>query len=168
MLRLFIANKIRFKFLTNKYLINHYNVKKVNFYHFYSSNSTIDWDELNSNIIGRTRGGQEVYMNDIENFEEDLIETFIRGSGNGGQKVNKTSNCVQLRHIPTGIVVKCHQQRDREINRKIARKLMMEKLEELYLGKESKKQLKYERIRKKKANKKRRSKKKYQISNIKP
>ena len=40
--------------------------------------------------------------------EQDLAESFVRGSGRGGQKVNKTNNCVYLKHIPTGIAVKCH------------------------------------------------------------
>ena len=43
--------------------------------------------------------------------EQDLEESFVRGSGRGGQKVNKTNNCVYLRHTPTGIAVKCHADR---------------------------------------------------------
>ena len=49
--------------------------------------------------------------------EEDLIEKFILGSGSGGQKVNKTSSCVYLKHLPTKIEVKCQQERSREMNR---------------------------------------------------
>ena len=45
--------------------------------------------------------------------EQDLEESFVRGSGRGGQKVNKTNNCVYLRHTPTGIAVKCHADRSR-------------------------------------------------------
>ena len=41
----------------------------------------------------------------------DLEEKFVRGSGKGGQKVNKCSNCVYLTHVPSGIVVRCHCER---------------------------------------------------------
>ena len=51
--------------------------------------------------------------------EEDLEEKFVRGSGNGGQKVNKTSNCVFIKHKPTGMTVKCHQTRSLSQNRKV-------------------------------------------------
>ncbi|XP_056148372.1 mitochondrial translation release factor in rescue [Lampris incognitus] len=61
--------------------------------------------------------------------EDELDEQFVRGSGPGGQATNKTSNCVVLKHIPTGIVVKCHQTRSVEINRKRARDIMREKLD---------------------------------------
>nr|XP_046206748.1 mitochondrial translation release factor in rescue [Oncorhynchus gorbuscha] len=69
--------------------------------------------------------------------EDELDEQFVRGSGPGGQATNKTSNCVVLRHIPTGIVVKCHQTRSVETNRKRARQIMREKLEVTYKGEES-------------------------------
>ncbi|KAG7489220.1 putative peptide chain release factor C12orf65-like, mitochondrial [Solea senegalensis] len=61
--------------------------------------------------------------------EDEFEEQFVRGSGPGGQATNKTSNCVVLKHIPTGIVVKCHQTRSVEINRKRAREIMREKLD---------------------------------------
>ncbi|XP_059226184.1 mitochondrial translation release factor in rescue [Stomoxys calcitrans] len=61
--------------------------------------------------------------------EEDLEETFTRGSGPGGQAVNKTSNCVLLRHLPTNIVVKCHIHRSAQKNRVEARKILLEKLD---------------------------------------
>jgi len=59
--------------------------------------------------------------------EDDLIEKFILGSGKGGQKVNKTSSCVYLKHLPTGIEVKCQQGRSRELNRYVARYELCEK-----------------------------------------
>ncbi|XP_072520669.1 mitochondrial translation release factor in rescue [Salminus brasiliensis] len=61
--------------------------------------------------------------------EDDLEEQFVRGSGPGGQATNKTSNCVVLKHIPTGLVVKCHQTRSVEQNRKRAREIMRDKLD---------------------------------------
>ncbi|KAE8292186.1 putative peptide chain release factor C12orf65-like protein, mitochondrial Precursor [Larimichthys crocea] len=66
--------------------------------------------------------------------EDELEEQFVRGSGPGGQATNKTSNCVVLKHIPTGIVVKCHQTRSVDINRKRARDIMREKLDVVYKG----------------------------------
>lgn len=62
--------------------------------------------------------------------EEDLVEQFVHGSGPGGQAVNKLSNCVVLCHTPTGIVVRCHEARMLHENRKLARKMMLEKLDE--------------------------------------
>ncbi|KAL0979380.1 hypothetical protein UPYG_G00184320 [Umbra pygmaea] len=69
--------------------------------------------------------------------EDELEEQFVRGSGPGGQATNKTSNCVVLKHIPTGVVVKCHQTRSVDTNRKIARQILREKLEVTYKGEES-------------------------------
>ncbi|XP_029960874.1 mitochondrial translation release factor in rescue [Salarias fasciatus] len=66
--------------------------------------------------------------------EDELEEQFVRGSGPGGQATNKTSNCVVLKHIPTGIVVKCHQTRSVDVNRKRARDIMREKLDVAYKG----------------------------------
>ncbi|XP_067125549.1 mitochondrial translation release factor in rescue [Centruroides vittatus] len=66
--------------------------------------------------------------------DDDLEEQFIRGSGPGGQAVNMSSNCVLLKHIPTGIVVKCHKSRQLHENRIIARNLLREKLDDLYNG----------------------------------
>ncbi|XP_055853816.1 mitochondrial translation release factor in rescue [Episyrphus balteatus] len=67
-------------------------------------------------------------------IESELEETFVRGSGPGGQATNKTSNCVQLRHIPTNIVVKCHIHRVAYRNREEARKILLNKLDLLYNG----------------------------------
>lgn len=61
--------------------------------------------------------------------EADLREEFIKGFGPGGQKTNKSNNCVVLKHLPTGLVVRCHDSRDQLINRKLARKLLYDKLD---------------------------------------
>lgn len=66
--------------------------------------------------------------------EDDLDEQFVKGSGPGGQAVNKTNNCVLLLHKPTGIVVKCHQSRLQEENRKLARKILITKLDNFLNG----------------------------------
>jgi protein subunit release factor B len=61
--------------------------------------------------------------------EEDLAETFVRSSGNGGQHVNKTSSCVQLKHKPTGIQVVCMRERSQSVNRFLARRELLERIE---------------------------------------
>ena len=66
--------------------------------------------------------------------EQDLEESFVRGSGRGGQKVNKTNNCVYLRHTPTGIAVKCHADRSRELNRFLARRELCDTVEQMQTG----------------------------------
>ncbi|XP_077416430.1 mitochondrial translation release factor in rescue [Vanacampus margaritifer] len=69
--------------------------------------------------------------------EDELEEQFVRGSGPGGQATNTTSNCVVLKHVPSGIVVKCHQTRSVDINRKRAREIMQQKLDVFYKGESS-------------------------------
>lgn len=69
--------------------------------------------------------------------ESELEERFVRGSGPGGQSVNKTANNVVLKHIPTGIIVKCHKTRSLEENRKEARKILAVKLDIELNGEES-------------------------------
>ena len=63
--------------------------------------------------------------------ESDLIEKFIRSRGPGGQKVNKTSSCVYLKHIPTKIEVKCDRERSRPLNRYFARINLTNKIENM-------------------------------------
>jgi protein subunit release factor B len=60
--------------------------------------------------------------------EEDLEESFVRSSGNGGQHVNKTSSCVQLKHTPTGIMVTCMRERSQSVNRFLARREVLERI----------------------------------------
>jgi protein subunit release factor B len=67
--------------------------------------------------------------------EADLLEKFVRGSGAGGQKINKTSNCVFLKHLPTGVCIKCQMDRSREMNRLLARRELCEQLEAIREGK---------------------------------
>ena len=68
---------------------------------------------------------------------EDTTKNYLKGSGPGGQKINKTSSAVQLTHTPTGIVVKCQATRSRTQNESIARRLLAEKVEVLEKGSES-------------------------------
>ena len=88
--------------------------------------------------------------------EEDLLEKFILGSGKGGQKVNKTSSCVYLKHIPTGIEIKCQNERSQDLNRYRARQMLCDKIEEILYKEKSKKQKQIGKIRR---QKKRRSRK---------
>ncbi|HUD02301.1 MAG TPA: peptide chain release factor-like protein [Rhabdochlamydiaceae bacterium] len=90
--------------------------------------------------------------------ESDLIEKFILGSGSGGQKINKTSSCVYLKHIPTGIEVKCQQDRSRELNRYIARRELCDRFEAQIHNVKSEKQQQMEKIRRQKRRRSRRSK----------
>uniref|UniRef100_A0A1Q3FCJ5 Putative translational termination n=1 Tax=Culex tarsalis TaxID=7177 RepID=A0A1Q3FCJ5_CULTA len=69
--------------------------------------------------------------------EEDLEETFVRGSGPGGQSVAKTNNKVVLTHKPTGIVIQCHNSRSLFKNREEARRMLVAKLDALENGDQS-------------------------------
>jgi protein subunit release factor B len=91
--------------------------------------------------------------------EEDLVEKFILGSGKGGQNINKTASCVYLRHVPTGLEVKCQQERSRELNRYLARKMLCELFLE-HLGLPTQKSIEEEKKRKRKKDKARKLKKK--------
>ncbi|XP_056391785.1 mitochondrial translation release factor in rescue [Hyla sarda] len=73
----------------------------------------------------------------LELNEKDLEEQFVRGHGPGGQATNKTNNCVVLKHIPSGIVVKCHQTRSMEVNRIRARRILQEKVDLFFKGENS-------------------------------
>ena len=88
--------------------------------------------------------------------EPDIEESFVRGSGAGGQKINKTSSCVQLRHAPSGLVVKCQQTRSREVNRWVARQELAERLIGRMEGEQSARQQETERIRRQKRRRSRR------------
>lgn len=93
--------------------------------------------QLQSRSIKRSIKDKLDYSKYPEIRESDLEEKSVFGSGPGGQHVNKTENCVQLKHIPTGVRVKCHQQRVKEQNRKIARELLHEKVDEFLNGENS-------------------------------
>lgn len=90
-------------------------------------------------------------------FWEDCEESFVRGSGSGGQKINKTSSCVQLRHLPSGVEVRCQKHRERERNRLSALKLLLRKIEQIRLGKLSEIDRKIHKIKKQKQKRSKRA-----------
>ena len=92
--------------------------------------------------------------------EGDLIEKFVRSGGKGGQNVNKVATCVYLKHLPTGIEVKCQQERSQAMNRFLARRILTDKIEVRVQGKESAEQQKFEKIRRQKRKRSKRAKEK--------
>jgi protein subunit release factor B len=93
-------------------------------------------------------------------FEKDMVEKFVRSQGKGGQNVNKTSTCVYLKHIPSGLEVKCQRERSQALNRFLARRLLADKYEDLLLGKESERVQKIEKLRRQKRRRSRKAKEK--------
>ncbi len=92
--------------------------------------------------------------------ESDIHEKFIRSSGRGGQNVNKVATCVQLKHLPTGIGVKCQRERSQALNRFLARRRLLDKIEAEQQGKESAERQKWEKKRRQKRRRSRRAKEK--------
>ncbi|KAM4708391.1 mitochondrial translation release factor in rescue [Discoglossus pictus] len=91
----------------------------------------------NAGILSHAAGKKDSSCDLVELNESNLEEQFVRGHGPGGQATNKTSNCVVLKHVPSGIVVKCHQTRSVEVNRKRARDILQEKIDVFYKGESS-------------------------------
>jgi len=94
-------------------------------------------------------------MHELGILESDFRENFIRSSGKGGQHVNKTSTCVHLVHIPTGLEVKCMRERSQSVNRFIARRELVEKIA-AGMGLPNAMDLEIEKIRRQKSRSKRR------------
>ena len=88
--------------------------------------------------------------------ELDIVEKFVKGSGPGGQKINKTSSCVWLRHLPSGIEIKCQRERSQAMNRFFARRLLCDRLEERIFGERSRRQQEAAKIRRQKKRRSRR------------
>jgi protein subunit release factor B len=82
--------------------------------------------------------------------EADLEETFVRSGGHGGQNVNKTSTCVMLLHRPTGLQVKCQETRHQGLNRFLARKLLLDKIESVRKQRAAAERARVEKIRRQK------------------
>jgi len=99
-------------------------------------------------------------MDSLNIYEKDIEEKFVRSSGKGGQHVNKTSTCVYLRHIPTGIEIKCMKDRSQSVNRFLARRELAEQVERL-LGLDTSKDIKKSKIKKQKAKRNKRARLKH-------
>ncbi len=110
-------------------------------------------------MIGQAKQQEiESRMGELGIREDDLTEKFILGSGKGGQKLNKTSSCVYLRHAPSGIEVKCQRGRSRAMNRWLARRELCERLDEQVRGAASARRQAQEKIRRQKRRRSRRQK----------
>ena len=90
--------------------------------------------------------------------EADIDETFVRSGGHGGQNVNKTATCVMLLHRPSGLQVKCQATRQQGLNRFLARRLLLDKIEALKKGHVDAQRARIEKIRRQKRKRSRRAK----------
>jgi protein subunit release factor B len=90
--------------------------------------------------------------------EADIDESFVRSGGHGGQNVNKTSTCVMLLHRPTSLQVKCQTTRSQGLNRYLARRLLLDKIEALKKGYVDAERSRIEKIRRQKRKRSRRAK----------
>ncbi|KAJ5280081.1 hypothetical protein N7478_005453 [Penicillium angulare] len=91
----------------------------------------------------------------------DLMISYLKGTGPGGQKINKTNSAVQITHKPSGVVVKCQATRSRSQNAKIARALLADRVEEREKGDQSRVALKAAAARKKKSSSLKKTRRKY-------
>jgi peptide chain release factor len=90
--------------------------------------------------------------------ESDLEESFVKSGGAGGQNVNKTATCVMLLHRPSGLQVKCQATRHQGLNRFLARRLLLDKIEQMKTGRVAAEQARVEKIRRQKRRRSRRAK----------
>ena len=102
----------------------------------------------------------EKKMRSLGIHPEDIEEKFIRSGGPGGQKVNKTATCVYLKYLPSGIEVKCQRERSQALNRFLARRLLVNKIEARILGRRSKERQRIEKIRRQKRKRSKRAQEK--------
>ncbi len=93
--------------------------------------------------------------------EEDILEKFVRSSGHGGQKLNKTASCVYLKHLPTGMEIKCMRERSQSVNRFLARRELVDRLEAVREGHGRVDIGNAQKVKKQKQRRLRRSKDKY-------
>lgn len=88
---------------------------------------------ISSSILSLQGKNSKINITKVPKLNEaDLEEKFVRGDGPGGQAVATTNNCVVMTHKPTGIVIRCHVTRSLSDNRREARRLLINKLDDLY------------------------------------
>jgi peptide chain release factor len=127
-----------------------------------------DWNDEGSSMVTFAVSPEKNHwlqekMKALHINDEDLEEKFIRSAGRGGQKVNKTSSCVYIRHIPTGIEVKCMRERSQSVNRFLARRVLVERVERLS-GQPTTTDMRREKVRKQKQKLRKRAVAKHKIS----
>ncbi|PSN48735.1 hypothetical protein C0J52_08800 [Blattella germanica] len=132
----YFCQRIRNEFKAGKDLKNqedinfHFQEEKMSFLIRAASQNIVLMSNLPSRLNPPVRQKQTLDYSRVPILnEDDLEEKFVRGSGPGGQAVNKTNNCVVLLHKPSGIVVKCHNSRLQAENRRLARELMIQRLD---------------------------------------
>lgn len=106
-------------------------------------------------------------MRQLNVSEDDIEERFSRSSGPGGQKANKTSTCVSLRHIPTGITVKCQEERSQSLNRFLARRRLLDQVERSKKGFVAEEKKRIDKIRQRKRKRAKRAKEKMLANELK-
>ena len=110
-------------------------------------------------MVGKDKWDKlRAWMEQLHIDEQDIVEKFITGSGSGGQKLHKTSSSVYLKHIHSGIEIKCQESRRREDNRYFARMRLCEKLHATISDEKTKEQQRVEKLKRQKKRRSRRSK----------
>jgi protein subunit release factor B len=115
---------------------------------------------MDFNVNPKKAEALRIKMQQLGIKESDIEEKFIRSGGKGGQNVNKSSTCVYLKHLPTRTEVKCQIERSQALNRFLARRLLVNKIESAVLGEKSALQQKIEKIRRQKRKRSKRAKEK--------
>jgi protein subunit release factor B len=111
-------------------------------------------------VSPKTQAALQERMRRLGVREEDLDESFVRSGGPGGQNVNKVSTCVVLRHRPSGLEVRCQQERSQALNRFLARRVLLNRLEAKRLGRLSAEAARIAKLRRQKRKRSKRAQEK--------